>query len=93
MPVIVAGDFNQTPWTPWHRAFRERSGLVDAAGTSWPEATRRPFGGLPWSLLATPIDRVLVRPGIGVTGFHVGPQFGSDHNPVTADLVMAPPPR
>jgi endonuclease/exonuclease/phosphatase (EEP) superfamily protein YafD len=93
LPVIVAGDFNQTPWTPWHGLFLERSGLIDATGTSWPAATRRPRGGLPWSLLATPIDRVLLRPGIGVTSFTVGPQLGSDHNPVIADLVLGRPPR
>jgi endonuclease/exonuclease/phosphatase (EEP) superfamily protein YafD len=93
LPVIVAGDFNQTPWTPWHGLFLERSGLIDATGTSWPAATRRPRGGLPWSLLATPIDRVLLRPGIGVTSFAVGAQLGSDHNPVIADLVLGRPPR
>jgi endonuclease/exonuclease/phosphatase (EEP) superfamily protein YafD len=94
LPVIVAGDFNQTPWTPWHRAFLERAGgLVDAAGTSWPAVTRRPLRPGPWRLLGVPIDRVAVRPGIGASGLAVGPGLGSDHFPVTVDLTLegAPP--
>lgn len=91
-PVIVAGDFNQTPWTPWHQRFLERSGLLDAAGTSWPAPTRHPFWPFAWRALAIPIDRITVRPGIGVHDLHVGPFLGSDHYPVTADLVLGRPP-
>ena len=91
-PVIVAGDYNQTPWTPWHQRFLERSGLIDAAGTSWPAPTRHPFWPFAWRAIAIPIDRISVRPGTGVNGLHVGPFLGSDHYPVTADLVLARPP-
>jgi endonuclease/exonuclease/phosphatase (EEP) superfamily protein YafD len=92
VPVIVAGDFNQTPWTPWHQQFLERSGLLDAAGTSWPAPTRQPYWPFGWRLLAIPIDRVAVRPGTGVSELQVGPFLGSDHFPVTADLVLGRPP-
>ena len=91
-PVIVAGDYNQTPWTPWHERFLEHSGLLDAAGTSWPAPTRHPFWPFAWRFLAIPIDRISVRPGTGVTDLHVGPFLGSDHYPVTADLVLGRPP-
>ena len=91
-PVIVAGDYNQTPWTPWHQRFLERSGLIDAAGTSWPAPTRHPFWPFAWRAIAIPIDRLSVRPGTGVNGLHVGPFLGSDHYPVTADLVLGRPP-
>src|SRR3954447_2510320 len=91
-PVIVAGDYNQTPWTPWHERFLERSGLIDAAGTSWPAPTRHPFWPFAWRAIAIPIDRISVRPGTGVGDLHVGPFLGSDHYPVTADLVLGRPP-
>lgn len=91
LPVLVAGDLNQTPWTPWHREFLRRGGLVDAAGTGWPGPTWRPFGPPAGRLLGVPIDRILVRPGTAVTGFGVGPGLGSDHLPVTADLALGRP--
>lgn len=91
-PVIVAGDFNQTPWSPFHREMLAEGGLVDTAPSSWPPATRRPTEPVTWSWLGIPIDHVLVTPGIGVTGRHVGPDIGSDHQPVTVDLVIGPRP-
>lgn len=91
-PVIVAGDYNQTPWTPWHERFLERSGLLDAAGTSWPPPTRQPFWPFAWRPLAIPIDHISLRPGIGVSDLRVGPFLGSDHYPTTVDLVVGRPP-
>lgn len=84
IPIIIAGDFNSTPVGMPHRGFAERSGL-----TGW---WRGPFSGtwhaaLPTSL-SIPIDRVWTSPDITVTRLRTGPDLGSDHRPVIADLVI-----
>lgn len=84
LPIIIAGDFNSTPVGMTHRTFAEHSGL-----TGW---WRGPFQGtwhaaLP-TFLSIPIDRVWTTPDIAVTRLQTGPNFGSDHRPVIADLVI-----
>jgi endonuclease/exonuclease/phosphatase (EEP) superfamily protein YafD len=75
--MVVAGDFNATPWSAEMTQFRE-AGLRDARlgyGLS-PTWMRK----LPW--FAIPIDHVLVGPEIEVTEARVLATTGSDHNPV-----------
>ncbi len=84
LPVVIAGDFNSTPVGMPHRTFAEHSGL-----TGW---WRGPFQGtwhaaLP-TFLSIPIDRVWTTPDIAVTRLLTGPDFGSDHRPVIADLTI-----
>jgi endonuclease/exonuclease/phosphatase (EEP) superfamily protein YafD len=79
--VVLAGDFNATPWSAEMGQFRE-AGLRDARlgyGLS-PTWMRK----LPW--FAIPIDHVLVGPGIEVLEAKVLPATGSDHNPVFVRL-------
>ncbi len=84
-PVVLTGDLNASSWT--YRVKRlERAGLVNA---------RRGFGVLPtWPVpigwLRIPIDHILVSPEIGVGSLRVGPDVGSDHLPLVADLVVRP---
>ncbi len=84
VPLIVAGDLNCSPWSPHMRDTLQASGLISA---------RRGFGILPsWPtqrpVLVIPIDHVLVSSEIGVVDFRVGKGTGSDHLPVTVDLVL-----
>jgi endonuclease/exonuclease/phosphatase (EEP) superfamily protein YafD len=88
-PIVVLGDFNTSPWSPFFQSFLKKSGLVDAAGTSWPATTRfsirwfaKPF------YFGSPIDHILVSPNIEVKRFEVGPDIGSDHLPIIADLRL-----
>ena len=88
-PIVTIGDFNTPTWSPFFQSFLKKSGLVDAAGTSWPTATRfsirwfaRPF------YFGSPIDHILVSPNIEVKRFEVGPDIGSDHLPLIADLRL-----
>jgi endonuclease/exonuclease/phosphatase (EEP) superfamily protein YafD len=83
-PVIAIGDLNCTPYSPHFRSLLGQSGLRDA---------RRGFGIKPtWPAalgpLGLPIDHCLVSDGIGVTGFTIGPDIGSDHRPIIVDLVI-----
>jgi endonuclease/exonuclease/phosphatase (EEP) superfamily protein YafD len=85
-PVVLLGDLNCTPWSPAFDRLQAAAGLRDSGRgrglhPTWLSAM--PFIGLP-------IDHVLVGPGIGVRGRRVGPDIGSDHRPVVADLVLPP---
>ena len=82
-PVIVVGDFNITRWSKMARPL-ERVQLLDASRGKSPEPT--------WMrsnpLVTIPIDRILYRgQGMSCQSFHIGPDLGSDHRPVVAEIA------
>lgn len=83
-PLLVAGDFNLTPWSEYFRSALDESGLRDAArgfglARSWP-AQFAPVG--------IRIDHCLLSPHWRSVSTHIGPFLGSDHLPVVADVVL-----
>jgi endonuclease/exonuclease/phosphatase (EEP) superfamily protein YafD len=83
-PLIVAGDFNVSPYSPVLADWLERSALTDTRrgrgfGMSWPVS-------LP--VLGIPIDHVLVSEDFLVAAHYYGPAFGSDHYPVVTRLSL-----
>lgn len=83
-PVIVIGDFNCTPWSPYFTKFVRESGLVNA---------RDGFGILPtWPTflppMMIPIDHCLISPDVKVMNCRTGSFIGSDHLPLIVDLVV-----
>jgi endonuclease/exonuclease/phosphatase (EEP) superfamily protein YafD len=83
-PVIVAGDFNTTPFSPVFQEVLARSGLRDPrieAGwqPSWP--TYMPLFWLP-------IDHILVSSDIRIHHVSTGTFIWSDHYPVIAELSI-----
>ncbi len=88
-PVIIAGDFNTPPWSPhFLQMLADGGGLADTAGRLFPSPTRIIDRGGLQDLLGAPVDHILVSNGIGWRADQVGPDLGSDHRPVTADLVL-----
>lgn len=88
-PIIAMGDFNTPTWSPFFQSFLKKSGLIDAAGTGWPATTRfsrRAF--VKRFAFGSPVDHILVSRNIEVQHFEVGPDIGSDHFPVFADLRL-----
>ena len=84
LPVIVAGDFNTTPFSPIFREVIKRSGLKNAGeGFGWQPSWPTFFPPL-W----IPIDHVLVTPDIQVLKRSTGSYIGSDHYPVIAELFL-----
>jgi len=86
-PVILIGDLNGTPWSPYFRDFLRASGLRNTSQGrgvqgSWP-------AGLPAGRI--PLDHCLVSPEIRVIDRQVGPQVGSDHLPLLVDLEVGTP--
>jgi endonuclease/exonuclease/phosphatase (EEP) superfamily protein YafD len=82
--LIVAGDFNCSPWSYWFRQMLSKSGLSNAAVGQGLFATWKPCP-LPGSGL--PIDHVLVGSEIECIRLQPGPDVGSDHRPVMLDFA------
>jgi endonuclease/exonuclease/phosphatase (EEP) superfamily protein YafD len=83
-PLIVAGDFNLTPWSQYFSNALEQSGLHDAAlgfglARSWP-AQFAPVG--------MRIDHCLLSREWQSLRVDIGPSLGSDHLPLMADLSL-----
>lgn len=83
--VILCGDLNLSPWSPYFSDLLRDSGLADSG---------RGFGIQPsWPadnyLLRTPIDHCLVSSQISVRRRRLGPRIGSDHLPVILDFSLA----
>lgn len=90
-PVIVAGDFNLTPYSLRFRHLLSKGDLrFVSQGWRWPRTwPTRSRLGLPAGFTpGIPIDSILVSEGIRVLSFRRGPAIGSDHFPVFADLVL-----
>lgn len=98
VPVILAGDFNLTPFSPYYRMFVNTTNLHN---------TRLGYGTLPswmrgtsylhypkWLVFLTenflniPIDHCFVNNDFKVAGIHTGNNANSDHAPVITDLVL-----
>jgi len=84
--VILAGDFNTTPFSSVFQEVLAKARLRDSAlgfgyQPTWPH-------GLP--VFWIPIDHVLVSPDLWVAERTVGPAVGSDHYPVWVTLGFAP---
>ena len=74
-PLIVAGDFNTTPYSPYFAELLETSGLTDSRrgrtlSVSWPTMLR-------W--VGIPIDHVAVNDGFTILSHRRLPNFESDH--------------
>jgi len=93
-PLILVGDFNLTPWSPYYRQFINKTKLHN---------TRLGFGILPtWPrpashvhlpqwiipLMNIPIDHCFVSKHFGVAGIYAGANANSDHASLIADLVL-----
>ncbi len=84
-PLILAGDFNMTPWTVKMRAFAGETGLgyFDAFHPTWPmRLDKVPL--LPF----VSIDNVFASNHFAKIATTVGPRLDSDHRAVIADLAL-----
>lgn len=84
LPCVVAGDLNATPWSAAFRDLVARSDLRDTALGRGVQAT---WNARAWAP-RIPIDHILAPPGTEVLRRAVGPDVGSDHFPVEAELRL-----
>jgi endonuclease/exonuclease/phosphatase (EEP) superfamily protein YafD len=87
LPLVVAGDFNMSPWTEKLGRFERRSGLkrYNTFHPTWPMLRR----GVPLLPLVA-IDNVFASPQFAKIALMPGPRLGSDHRPIVADLALQP---
>jgi endonuclease/exonuclease/phosphatase (EEP) superfamily protein YafD len=83
-PLVVAGDFNVTPYSPYFVDWLAASGLIDSRrgrtlSISWPTM-------LPW--FGIPIDHVAVNSGFTILAHRRLPNFESDHYGVLVELAL-----
>ncbi|MFO1372865.1 MAG: endonuclease/exonuclease/phosphatase family protein [Candidatus Competibacteraceae bacterium] len=83
-PLLLLGDLNTSPWSPYFDPLLADSGLHDSRLgrgilPSWPAG---------WPLLWIPIDHALFSNGIQVWRLAIGPDIGSDHYPVIVDFSV-----
>lgn len=82
LPVIVLGDLDAKPWSPYFKDLLRDGRLKNTAQgrglrRSWPAWL--PAGRIP-------LDHCLVSPFIGVVKVRLGPRIGGDHLPIVVGL-------
>jgi endonuclease/exonuclease/phosphatase (EEP) superfamily protein YafD len=84
-PTIVAGDFNDIPWSRTARLFRDISGLLD------PRVGRGQFNTFHARIpfLRWPLDHIYHSAHFELAELRRLDSIGSDHFPLFADLVLA----
>lgn len=87
LPLVMAGDFNMSPWTEKLGRFERSSGLkrYNTFHLTWPTAR----GTVPLLPLVA-IDNVFASPQFARIAVSPGPRLGSDHRPLVADLALQP---
>lgn len=86
--MIIAGDFNSTPWSFARRRDDRDFGLIrrTRALFTWP-AEKISHNRLPAPFPYLPIDHVYAGPGWATVSVERGPRLGSDHYPVVVTLA------
>ncbi|MCI4667712.1 MAG: endonuclease/exonuclease/phosphatase family protein [Bacteroidia bacterium] len=83
--IILAGDFNNTPYHPRFRKLLSETGLKDSRQGFGNQATFPQQLG--W--FGIPLDHILYSEGIMIKDRKVGRELGSDHRPVLCDFTFA----
>jgi endonuclease/exonuclease/phosphatase (EEP) superfamily protein YafD len=83
-PVLLAGDFNATPWSAAVKAVEAMTQSEAIGGYRTSLRLDVLHNGKPWPVL--PIDHVLLPKGVVVRSVRMGPDMGSDHLPVIVEF-------
>lgn len=83
-PLVVTGDFNNTPWSASFHAFLKVSGLQDSS------QGRGPLPTWPTSnpLIRIPIDHCFYSDNVRILSKRLGSDIGSDHLPLIIDVAF-----
>ncbi|HLD64712.1 MAG TPA: endonuclease/exonuclease/phosphatase family protein [Pseudomonas sp.] len=85
--VVLLGDLNLTPWSPWYRDLLATTGLQDArAGRGYYATWPAPLGAV-----GLPLDQALLGADWRALGLETRPAAGSDHRALVLDLAPRTP--
>ena len=84
-PVLLLGDLNTSPWSPYYRRLIKTSGLADSAKGRSIHPTWPSFLPALW----IPLDHALHSEEIAIHARRIGPTVGSDHFPLVVDFGWA----
>jgi len=85
-PVVLVGDLNISPYSPFFADFVLRAQLRSALQGFGPSYTWPAFA----PVLGIPIDHVLVSNDVDIAGYFRAPNIGSDHFPLMVDMIRHP---
>lgn len=86
--TIVIGDWNLSPWSAHFSNLFGRLNLHTAFADGIPQTTRFFFDyRLHW-ILGAVVDHVAITPGLRFVDVQLGPDIGSDHLPLIADIAL-----
>lgn len=83
-PIILLGDFNASTRSPALFRFMQQAG-IHTKGPGFPPANSWPAG---FPLAGLRIDHVMYSAPLHQSAGEVGPDLGSNHRPVSAELVL-----
>jgi len=83
-PLVVTGDFNDTPWASNIQAFLKTSGLQDSSQGRGP----LPTWPASFPLIRIPIDYCFYSADVSILAKRLGPDIGSDHLPLIIDVAF-----
>lgn len=89
LPLMVAGDFNSTPWSYALRGFVAEAGFTRHTFNlpTFPKLWHY-LGDWRWTPALLPIDHVMSRGGIAVHDLRRGEASGSDHLPIVLEFSV-----
>ena len=84
--VVLLGDMNITPWSPYFQRLLNDADLTDSARgygiqPTWPTIV--------W-YMRIPVDHCLLSTDLRAVRRQIGPNIGSDHFPLLVDVVVGP---
>ena len=86
VPLVAMGDFNDAAWSDTSQRFKHVGGYLD------PRIGRGLFSSFDatrwW--FRCPIDQLYITPDVAMVGFRRGPDIGSDHYPILAEVRFDP---
>ncbi len=85
IPLLLLGDLNLTPWSPWFLKLQSQTGLVRGVSSFTLAPTWYLFPIFPCGLA---IDHGLIEPNLVFTDLRIGKPIGSDHRSVTLSIAL-----
>lgn len=83
-PIVLVGDLNLTPWSPYFEKLETSSGLHRASNRFNVTPTWYRYPSFPFGLV---LDHALISDELKCVGHVVGQDIGSDHRSVSVKLV------